>query len=205
MSPDKIPINWFDLALVTVLVLGIWRGRKHGMSEEALPLLQWLLILFGASLAYQPVGRFLMQTTPFGLLFCYIVGYLTVMLLIFALFSMVKRSLGGKLLGSDIFGRAEYYLGMGAGLARFVCILLVGLALLNARLYSAAEVRAMQRYQDEYYGSNFFPTLQTIQDAVFVKSLTGTQIKKYCSELLIIPTPPGGGQVTRAKKDLPGV
>ena len=138
MSPDKIPINWFDLALVVVLLLGIWRGRKHGMSEETLPLAKWLIIFFGAALAYEPVGQFLMSTTPFGLLFCYIVGYLMAMLAVFVLFSLFKRALGGKLLGSDVFGRAEYYLGMGAGMGRFASGLMGALALLNARLYRSA-------------------------------------------------------------------
>lgn len=206
MSLDTIPISWFDLALVVVLLLGIWRGRKHGMSEETLPLLKWLIVIFGAALAYEPVGQLLMDTTPFGLLFCYVVGYLTVVLAVFALFSLFKRSLGGKLLGSDVFGRAEYYLGMGAGMVRFACVLLTVLAILNARLYSAAEVRAMQRFQNDNYGSNFFPTLQSLQDSVFVKSFTGSQIKKYGEQFLIRPTPPGGGEIQRAKtKDIPGV
>jgi uncharacterized membrane protein required for colicin V production len=205
MSPDKIPINWFDLALVVVLVLGIWRGRKHGMSQELMPLLKWLLVVLGASLAYQQVGLFFAQNTPFGRLFCFVMGYLTVILLVFAFFSLFTRALGGKLVGSDLFGRAEYYLGMGAGMLRVACILLVALALHNARLYSTAEVRAMQKFQKDNFDANFFPTLQTLQDEVFVRSLTGSQIKKYCSQLLITPTPPGGGEMKRAKKDLPGV
>ena len=29
MSLDKMPFNWFDAALLGVLVLGLHRGRKH--------------------------------------------------------------------------------------------------------------------------------------------------------------------------------
>ncbi len=204
MSPDKIPINWFDLALVVVLLLGIWQGRKRGMSEETLPLVKWLIIVFGAALAYQPIAQLLMGSTPFGRLFCNIIAYAAVILVGFMVFSVIKRALGGKLLGSDLFGKSEYYLGMGAGMVRFACVLLVGLALLNARLYTAAEVRAMQKFQNDNYGSNFFPTLAGVQDSVFDKSLTGPLIKKYCGQLLIQPTPPGGGEIKRAKVDLPG-
>jgi hypothetical protein len=50
---------------------------------------------------------------------------------------------------------------MGAGLLRFSCILLALLALLNARLYSDAEIRAMDKFQKDEYGSNYFPGLQT--------------------------------------------
>ena len=80
MSLDKLPVNWFDLAVVVVLLLGIWRGRKHGMSEETFPLLKWLVILFGAGAAYEPVGRYLESATVFGRLFCYVVAYLALIL-----------------------------------------------------------------------------------------------------------------------------
>lgn len=205
MSLDKLPFNWFDLVLVVVLSLGIWRGRKHGMSEELMPMAEWLIIAFGAAVAYDPIGRFFMSSTPFGLLACYISGYLTTVLIVFILFSLFKRALGGKLLGSDFFGRSEYYLGMAAGMIRFACVLLCALALLNARLFSAAEIRARQKYQDDVYGSNFFPGLQNVQDSVFAKSLTGPLIKRYCEPLLIKPTAPGSSKIERPKLDLPGL
>jgi uncharacterized membrane protein required for colicin V production len=205
MSLDKLPFNWFDLVPVVVLLLGIWRGRKHGMSEELLPMAKWLIVAFGAAVAYDPIGRFFMSSTPFGLLSCYIAGYLTVVLLVFILFSLFKRALGGKLLGSDFFGRAEYYLGVAAAMVRFACMLLCALALLNARLYSAAEIRARQKYQDDVYGSNFFPGLQSLQDSVFARSLTGPLIQRHCEQFLIRPTPPGGGKIERPKLDIPGV
>ena len=47
---------------------------------------------------------------------------------------------------------------MGSGLVRFSCMLLAALALLNARYFSPTEVRAMEKYQDDVYGSDFFPT-----------------------------------------------
>lgn len=208
MTPDKtpinLPINWFDLALVVVLVLGIWRGRKRGMSEETLPVLKWLVIVLGASLAYPTISQFLVGMTPFGPLFCNVLAYLIVVLVGFMLFSLVKRALGGKLLGSDLFGKSEYYLGMGAGMVRFACVLIVGLALLNARLYTTAEIRAMHKYQNDNYGSNFFPTLSSVQSAVFAQSFTGPWIKQYCGQLLIQPAAPGGRELKRAKLDLPG-
>ena len=33
MNLDKLPINWFDFAVVIILLLGVSRGRKNGMSE----------------------------------------------------------------------------------------------------------------------------------------------------------------------------
>ena len=73
MSFDMLPINLFDLVVVGVLVAGLVRGRKHGMSEELILLLQWLAILFGCASIYewgaQVVGSF---TGLFGLLGRYI-------------------------------------------------------------------------------------------------------------------------------------
>src|SRR5713101_6410165 len=135
MNLDKLPVNAFDIVLVAVLVAGVLRGRKHGMSEELLGLIKWLAILLGCALAYEPVGQFFLSTTSvFSRLSCYVMAYVATALLILILFATVKRALGGKLLGSDIFGGAEYYLGMGAGFVRFSCMLLAALALLNARL-----------------------------------------------------------------------
>ena len=191
MSLDKLPFNAFDLALLAILVLGVHRGRRLGMSEELLPLCKWLAILFGCALVYEPVGSLLSQTTGiFSLLFCYLIAYVGVAVVVLLLFAAFKHALGGKLLGSDLFGRGEYYLGMGSGLVRFTCILLAALALLNARYFSPAEVRAMEKFQNDVYGSNFFPTLHNVQAAVFEQSLTGPYIKDYLGFLLIKPTVP---------------
>jgi hypothetical protein len=108
--------------------------------------------------------------------------------LVFILFSIMERKYAPKLEGSDIFGRGEYFLGMGSGVLRFACILFVGLALLNARDFSPAELRNMERYQEENYGSDIFPGLHSLQAAVFEKSLVGCFIKQDLGFLLISPT-----------------
>ena len=174
MSLDKLPINAFDLVLVALLALGLVRGRKLGMSGELLAVVKWLAVLFGCAVAYEPLGRFLADSTGiFSLLSCYLIAYVGVGVLILLLFALFKHGLGGKLLGSDVFGRSEYYLGMGSGLVRFGCMLLAALALLNARYFTIAEVKAMERFQNDVYGSNFFPGLHSVQDTVFEKSLAG--------------------------------
>ncbi len=191
MSLDNLPFNVFDLILVAVLVAGIYRGRKHGMSEELMLLLKWLVIVFACAAIYEPVGEMFSQTTGlFGLLGSYLTAYIVVALLVIGVFALLKHSVGGKLLGSDIFGRSEYYLGMASGFVRFSCILLAAMALLNSRLYPPMEVRAMEKFQDDVYGSNYFPTLHSVQAVVFEKSLVGAWIKKNLDFLLIKPTEP---------------
>jgi len=137
------------------------------------------------------------------LLFCYVAAYLTAGLVVLMVFAGIKRGLGGKLLGSDIFGKAEYYLGMGSGLVRFSCMLLAALALLNARYFSPTEVKAMENFQNDVYGSNFFPTLHTVQSAVFERSLLGPWIKENLSFLLIKPTEPENRQFKQKEFQMP--
>lgn len=184
----KVPFNWFDVALVALLVTGVFRGRRRGMSVEFLTVLKWLFIVFGAAAFYQPLGDLISANGFFSQLFGYIVAYLGIAALIFGLFALFGRGLGGKLLGSDAFGNAEYPLGMTAGLIRFACVILAVLALLNARSYTSAEIKAEQKYVDDNYGSDYFPTLRSVQSEVFEQSLTGPWIKKYLAFALIKPT-----------------
>ena len=191
MSLSQLPINLFDLVVLVVLAAGIYRGRKHGMSEELLNLLTWLAILLGCASVYEPGAELIGQfTNMFSQLTCYLIAYLGGAVLIFLLFTGIKRAFSGKLLGSDIFGRTEYYLGMGSGLVRFGCMLLAALALLNSRYFSPTEVRAMEARDIDIYGSDFFPGLHSLQTTVFDRSLTGPWIKENLGFLLIKPTQP---------------
>jgi hypothetical protein len=202
-SLDRLPINLFDLVLIVVLIAGLARGRKHGMSEELLGLLEWLAILFGCAVIYEPGGQFIRGfSVMFGRLSCYLLAYVGSALVVLLLFAGIKRAAGGKLLGSDIFGRSEYYLGMVSGMVRSSCILLAALALLNARHFTPLEVRAMEKFQDDVYGSNFFPTLHTVQATVFDKSLTGPWIKENLGFLLIKPTEPEKREIHRRDADI---
>ncbi len=186
MSADLV-FNLFDLLLVAVLAMGLLQGRKHGMSGELLGLLKWLGILFGCAMLYQPLGRLVAQSGVFSPVSSNVVVYLGLALLVLLGFSLAERRLGGKLVGSDAFGSSEYYLGMVSGTIRWAAMLLVALALLNARYFSPLEVKAMEESQEAAYGSSFFPTLNTLQVKVFEKSLVGPWIKRDLGFLLIEP------------------
>ena len=203
MNMDKLPFNWFDVAVGLILLVGVQRGRKRGMSEECLTMLNWVTLVLVCSIAYEPLGRWLASIAPFGLYFCYLIAYAATAIAVGSVFLLLKRSFSGKLLGSDVFGRGEYYLGMPSGMLRFACILVAGLALLNARLYRAEEIKSMTKFQDDNYGSQFFPTLQTVQEQVFAKSLIGPQIKTYLAFLLIKPTFPEGKPLERPTVNFP--
>lgn len=198
-----LPFNWFDLVLVAVLVAGIFRGRKSGMSEELLPLVQWLIIIFGAAGFYEPLGETIANATLFSLLFGYVTGYLAIAISVKLLFVGFKYFLKGKLIGSDVFGKGEYYLGMLAGMVRFGCVVIAVLAVLNARLFTPDEIKRDIEFQKDVYGSQFFPKLYTVQQQVFEKSAAGSFIEQNLGALLIKRTPSENKQIKRKEWQMP--
>jgi hypothetical protein len=112
------------------------------------------------------------------------------------LFVLFRRMTGEKLVSKAVFGNLEYYLGMGAGVARFACILIFGLALLNAKQVTKAEIDAQLKYQKDWAGSIYFPPFGTIQQTVFEESLTGRAVKQFLSAQLINVDPSAAGSPT---------
>jgi uncharacterized membrane protein required for colicin V production len=185
---SSLPFNLFDILLVVMLVAGLVRGRRHGISLELPGMIKWVSLMLVCAAFYGPAGGLIAGFGEFDLLPCYLSAYLGAALLMFLLFSILERRLLPRLQESDFFGRGEYFWGMGTGLLRFASMLLVGLALLNAREFSPLEVRAMEQYQEDNYGSQIFPGLHSLQEAVFEHSFTGAFIKEDLSFLLIAPT-----------------
>ena len=192
LAANSLPLNWFDAVVVLVLVFGVFRGRKNGMSKEILPLSEWFTVIFVGGLFYTFAAQWINRLAGTGVLWGNILGYTALALVIFLFFSMIKRPLGPRLFGSNLFGNAEYYLGVPSGMVRYCCVLIFALSFLNARQYTSAQVQASNDFQQRWYGSHFFPDLYNIQDQVFHKSFTGPYIKKYLSVLLLTPTTTGG-------------
>ena len=180
--------NGFDLVVLVMLVLGFYYGRKNGMSKEVLPSLQWLSVVIVGGLFYPVAAQLVVPPASLSPLTSNILGYVVLSLAVFFVFSILKRTLGLRLFKSNLFGNAEYYLGIPAGMVRFACIVLFALAFLNARQYTPEEIKNHNDYEQRWYGSDFFPGLFTVQDNVFKKSFTGPYIKEYLDELLIKST-----------------
>lgn len=188
MKLDQLPISWVDFVTAIVLLIGIIRGRKRGLSEECLDTLQWLTIIVVGGLYYGVVGSVLNQRPLLSLVTYYVISYILIALVITLFFTMIRRRIGQKLIEGDIFGRFEYYLGMMAGGIRFACMYLFVLSLLHAPYYSD-EYRAAKAKSDAYnYGSDFFPSIMSIQDEVFKVSYTGKSADRYLMLALIQPT-----------------
>ena len=174
--------------MLAIIVIGAIIGRKKGISEELLPVFQWLAIVVVGSLYYEPVGRFLAGYTNMSLLMAYIAIYLGNVAAHIVGFSWLRRLVGEKLVASDIFGNLEYYLGMVGGVIRLSCILMVVLAVLHARYISPDQLAAEAKVQRDNFGSISFPTLGLLQQSVFKQSATGRFVKKYLNDQLIAST-----------------
>jgi uncharacterized membrane protein required for colicin V production len=192
LASNSLPLGWFDMLAVLVLFFGLFRGRKNGMSKEILLLSEWFAVIFICGLFYPFVAGWIDRVAGPSAFLSNILAYTLLALVIFLLFSMIKRPLGPRMFGSNLFGSAEYYLGTPAGMVRYACVLLFALSFLNARQYTSAEIKASNDFQQRWYGSHYFPNLYTVQQQVFAKSFTGRYTQKYLSVLMIKPTTSGG-------------
>jgi hypothetical protein len=200
--------NWFDVTLVAVLAFGFWRGRRNGMSREILPVAKWLVLVTACTLGYTWLAARLIQwgviKSLFGTFFrqqtaACLTAYLAIALVVFLIFAFVKKAFFKEktdgttsLEGSNAFGSGEYYLGMVSGVVRYACILVFLLALLNAPVYSMADLQNLKTYRNQTFGGglagyngDFIPTLDEVQAGVFKNSLLGPQIKNNLGVLLI--------------------
>ena len=204
-----LAFNWFDLALVAVLAFGFWRGRKRGMTKELIPTLQWLAILLAASFGHIFLADWFQQQgfvrQVFGNHFnertaALMSAYLVILFILFVIFTALKRKYNPKLEGSNFFGSNEYYWGVAASVVRYVCLILVAMALLNAPYYSPNEIAAIKLYKLNNFagGGNvkgmegdtgdYIPSVYEVQDTVFKQSLIGSFIKADVSVFLINST-----------------
>jgi uncharacterized membrane protein required for colicin V production len=198
--------NWFDFVLIGVLIFGFWRGRKRGMSREAVPASMWLVLVIAAGLGYQFLGQWLIQAKVIHSVFgnvakettaAYVSSYLLISLVVFIIFSMIGKHFREKVTGSNTFGSNEYYFGMVAGTIRYACILMFILALMNAPYYTTEEKVASAEYKARWYGGglngysgDFIPDFSEVQESVFKKSLSGPFITSKMDCLLIVTTQP---------------
>lgn len=190
LDASSLAFGWFDGLVIVVLILGVLRGRQRGMSAELLDFIMWIVIVVAGGLLYGMLGGVIASVTKLQLLYSNIAAYLLIAILVGMCFTFLKHGVGEKLTGSDAFGSLEYYLGMCAGMVRFFCVLLAFMAVLNARLYTAEEMRGQVKYQEKEFGKVYFPTVGMIQQDVFQKSMVGQAVKEHLSMVLVSPASP---------------
>jgi uncharacterized membrane protein required for colicin V production len=182
----NLPFNYVDVIIVVLLIAGIFRGRKRGMSEELLTFVQWLIIVFVGGQLYLPGGRLLSQMAPLSILTCNVIAYVTFAIVVKTIFTQIQRACGEKLLGSNFFGVSEYYLGMLAGMIRFGCVILMVMALFNARLITDQERAETAKMQSKNFEGISFPTFGSIQQSILFESFNGKQVKEHLEDYVLI-------------------
>jgi uncharacterized membrane protein required for colicin V production len=192
----SVQVDYFDTVAVAWLIIGLFRGRARGMSQEFLPLLQWIGIVVAGGLLYWPFSVLVRQYTQFDMLWSVLTAYVLIALGVHLIYLWFKQMLAAKLVEKDLFGRGEYYLGMMAGVARFGCMLLVGLALMNSRVATAAELAQNEKFQAANFSDIRFPTYGQFQQDVLVKSFTGSMVEAHLNRVLIASVNTGAPRKT---------
>src|SRR5580658_677572 len=181
----KAKFNYFDVVVAVWLIIGLFRGRKKGMSQELLPLMQWIGIVAAGGLFYWPFSTLVRHYTQFNALWSVLTAYLLIAAGVHLIYLWFKQMLAVKLVEKDPFGRAEFYLGMMSGVVRFACILLFAMALMNSYVVSAAERAQTEKAQAANFSDIRFPTYGEFQQDVLVKSFTGDFVESKLKNVLI--------------------
>jgi uncharacterized membrane protein required for colicin V production len=193
ITAGNFPISWVDFVTLLVLCIGFVRGRKRGLSEELLDTLQWITIVVLGALFYRQVGDLINQRPVLSPVSYYLISYISIIALVSCVFLFFKKRFGQKLVESDIFGRFEFYGGMGAGCVRWLCMFFVVLSMLHAPQYSEEELAERRKRVEYNFGSDFFPSIDKIQAEVFTVSFTGRGASEYLGRFLIDPTSSDSG------------
>jgi len=195
LALDNLPVNWFDAVVLGMLIIGLFRGRKRGMSKEFPLLFKWVSLVLVCGIWYQTAAQLLVNTASLRQLPSCIFGYLLLAFVVVIVFMLLRWLLFSRMAEKTLFGGGEYYLGMVSGMIRFACMVLAVLALLNAPVYTAQDIKKHDAYVKRWFGGglysgDYFPSMQTIQEQVFTKSFIGPYIKDYLGPLLIETAPP---------------
>jgi hypothetical protein len=151
---------------------------------------------------YASLSPVVHQYTQFGALWSNVTAYLLIALGIHLIYLWFKQMLAEKLVQTDPFGRGEFYLGMMAGIARFGCMLVVGMSLMNSRVGTAAELAQMEKFQAAWFSDIRFPTYGEFQQDVLVKSFSGSWVESHLKPVLIASVTSAGAQPTRPSETI---
>jgi len=198
-SFSGLKVNYVDFIAIVWLIFGLFYGRKRGMTQEILPTIQWVAIVVVAGLFYRPLALSIRQYAGFDSLWSNVTGYLLIAFAVHLVYLWIKHLIHQKLIGTDMFGRMEYYFGMAAGVIHFGCILIMVFALLNARIVTQAELAKTEKAQSDAFSDIRFPTYGSIQQAFLFQSFTGGLIETNLSAVMIASAAaplPGSKNVT---------
>lgn len=185
MDLSVITLSWFDLVSVALIVVGIFHGRKTGMSQELFNTMKWLAMLTISALVYLPIGKLILRFVPIAPIYGYVSAYILANILLNILFITMRKKIKDKMSGSDVFGRAEFPLGMVAGAFQYACMLVMFMAVLNAKYVDEEALQRQAAQQKKSLGENFFPSPGNIHKDVLYGSIAGQTVRDFLSGQLM--------------------
>ncbi|MBI5772548.1 MAG: CvpA family protein [Verrucomicrobia bacterium] len=184
-------VAWFDLVALGALAAGVVMGLRRGLSEELFPLVQWLAIFLICGATYKVPGDLLASLGKIQPGFAYVACYLALAALMLGGFALLRRVVGLKLVERQAIGAWETPLGGVAGAGRCACILLMILALLNAKYVSPEEQERLRQPRTGSDAPAVF-AVESVQNDVFAGSRAGAFAQRSLGGLLITSSPPVG-------------
>ena len=185
MDFSLITLAWFDIVAVTLIVVGIFHGRKKGMSQELFNTLKWLPMLTISVLVYLPIGKLILRFAPIPPIYGYTGAYVLVNVALATIFTKIRKKVADKMSGSDVFGRAEFPLGMVAGAFQYSCMIVMFMAILNATPVDEDALLRQAATQKKALGENFFPSLGYIHKDVLYVSIAGQTVRDFLGNQLM--------------------
>lgn len=193
--------DYFDIVALDWLILGLFQGRRRGMSRELLPLLQWIAIVIAAGALYSDLSPLIHQNTYLSVLWSNISAYLLIAACVHLVYLWFSRMFTAKLAEMNLFGRREYYLGMIAGTARFTCILLFGLALMNSCFAPVAVPAGKLAKPKKSNAGLHFPTYAELEQDVLSNSFSGNWVQSNLKPVLIASVKPPQPKILPQKNE----
>lgn len=187
MDLSNITLAWFDLVAVALIVAGILHGRKNGMSQELFNTMKWLAMLTLSALVYLPIGKLILRYVPIAPIYGYTSAYVLANVALAALLVTVRKKVKDRMSGSDVFGRAEFPLGMVAGAFQYMCMIAMVMAVLNAKYVDEEALKRQAARQKKALGETFFPSPGSIHKDVLYESMAGLAVRDFLGNQLIQP------------------
>lgn len=187
MDLSGFSLAWFDLVAVALIFVGIFHGRKNGMSQELFNTMKWLAMLTLSALIYLPIGKLILRFIPIDPMYGYVGAYILSNVALKAIFVTVRKKVKDKMSDSDVFGRAEFPLGMVAGAFQYACMLVIFMAVMNAKYVDEDALKRQDARQKKALGENFFPSTGNIHRDILYGSITGLTVRSFFANQLIRP------------------
>jgi uncharacterized membrane protein required for colicin V production len=175
----------FDWVALGFILAGFVLGSRKGFSHEMMFLLQWLAIVVACGMGYKAPGGAFAAWIKINPSIGYVLAYVVIAIGVCVVFKVIRKLTGEKLFTKETFGRLETPLGALAGAGRFGCILVAGMAMINA-FPMPAEGSKAPRPRAEWWAPDF----ETIQTSILAKSRTGGLVTSNLYAVLIPPTAP---------------